>query len=84
MTAGKLVRFQEGIVDMSGPGAELTPFSKNINIVLVAQPVEGIETHAHEEALRLAGLKVANYLGQLGTDVQPDNVEVYETKPIFE
>ena len=84
MTAGKLVRFQEGIVDMSGPGAELTPFSKNINIVLVAQPVEGVEHHAHEEALRLAGLKVAHYLGKLGTELEPDNVETYETLPTFE
>ena len=25
LTAGKLVRFQEGIIDMSGPGAEYTP-----------------------------------------------------------
>lgn len=84
MTAGKLVRFQEGIVDMSGPGAELTPFSKNINIVLVAQPKDGVEHHAHEEALRLAGLKVAYYLGKLGVNVEPDEINTYETLPIFE
>ena len=28
LTAGKLVRFQEGIIDMSGPGADYTPYSK--------------------------------------------------------
>ncbi len=28
VTAGKIVGFQEGIIDMSGPGAEYTPFSK--------------------------------------------------------
>ena len=27
VTAGKIVGFQEGIIDMSGPGAEYTPFS---------------------------------------------------------
>ena len=31
VTAGKLVRFQEGIIDMSGPGAEYTPYSKTCN-----------------------------------------------------
>ena len=28
VTAGKIVGFQEGIIDMSGPGAEYTPFSR--------------------------------------------------------
>ncbi len=26
MTTGKIVGFQEGIVDMTGPGADYTPF----------------------------------------------------------
>lgn len=30
VTCGNIVGFQEGIIDMSGPGAEYTPFSKNI------------------------------------------------------
>ena len=28
VTAGKIVGFQEGIIDMTGPGADYTPFSK--------------------------------------------------------
>ena len=32
MTVGKIVGFQEGIIDMQGPGAEFTPFSKTNNI----------------------------------------------------
>ena len=28
VTAGKIVGFQEGIIDMSGPGADYTPFSQ--------------------------------------------------------
>lgn len=28
MTVGKVVGFQEGIVDMTGPGADFTPFFK--------------------------------------------------------
>ncbi len=34
VTCGKIVGFQEGIIDMSGPGADYTPFSKTFNVVL--------------------------------------------------
>ncbi|MBR5244710.1 MAG: beta-aspartyl-peptidase, partial [Clostridia bacterium] len=40
VTAGKIVGFQEGIIDMSGPGAQYTPFSKLNNFVVVAEPKE--------------------------------------------
>ncbi|MCI6836936.1 MAG: glycine/sarcosine/betaine reductase component B subunit, partial [Clostridiales bacterium] len=33
VTAGKIVGFQEGVIDMTGPGAEYTPFSKLNNLV---------------------------------------------------
>ncbi|MCB6367542.1 glycine/sarcosine/betaine reductase component B subunit, partial [Intestinibacillus massiliensis] len=38
VTTGKVVGFQEGLIDMSGIGAEYTPFSKLNNLVLVCQP----------------------------------------------
>lgn len=84
VTAGKIVGFQEGIIDMSGPGADYTPFSKLKNIVLVIEPVEGLKAHDYEAAARMAGLKAANYIGALAKDVTPDRVDVYETKPLFE
>lgn len=84
MTVGKIVGFQEGIVDMSGPGAEKTPFSKIINICLVVEPKEGLEPHSYEQAVRFAGLRVADYVGKLGHDVEPDEVMTYETKPLLE
>ncbi len=83
-TVGKIVGFQEGIVDMSGPGAEKTPFSTIINICLVLEPAVDLEPHSYEEAARLAGLKVAEYLGKLGQALEPDEVTVYETLPVFE
>ena len=82
MTVGKIVGFQEGIVDMVGPGADLTPFSKLNNIVLVCKPVEGLKQHDYERALRLAGLKAAAYLGEAGKEISPDKVKIYETAPI--
>jgi glycine reductase len=83
-SVGKIVGFQEGIVDMSGPGANLTPFSKIINICLVCVPSEGLESHVYEEAVRMAGLRVANYVGNLGMDVIPDEVSTYETLPLLQ
>ena len=78
MTTGKIVGFQEGIVDMSGPGADYTPFSKLINIVLVCEPVDGLKQHEHEKAVRLAGFKAAKYLGETARNIIPDEVKVYE------
>lgn len=84
VTAGPIVGFQEGIIDMSGPGAEYTGFSKLVNLVLVCEPVEGIEPHEYEHAVRMAGLYAAAYIGQLGRDVQPDEVKEFETYGIKE
>ena len=56
MTSGKLVNFQEGLVDMAGPGAEYSLFSKKNNVVLVLEPADGITKHDHERAVRLAPL----------------------------
>lgn len=84
VTTGKIVGFQEGIIDMMGPGAEYTPFSKLNNLVLVCNPVEGLKQHDHERAVRLAGLKAAAYLGETARSLTPDNVEVYETLPLLE
>lgn len=84
MTVGKIVGFQEGIVDMSGPGAELTPFSKIIEICLVLKPQADLDPHLYEEAVRFAGLKTADYIGRLGEKIEPDTIETYETLPLLE
>lgn len=84
ITCGKIVGFQEGIIDMTGPGAEYTPFSKLNNLCLVIEPIDNIEKHDYEAAVRGAGLRVATYIGALGKNVNPDKVTAYETKPLFE
>ncbi|MEF9942273.1 MAG: sarcosine reductase complex component B subunit alpha [Lachnospiraceae bacterium] len=82
VTCGKIVGFQEGVIDMSGPAADYCPFSKTYNLCVVVEPKEGIETHAYEEAARLVGLKVATYIGKAAKEVEPDEVVTYETKPL--
>ena len=84
VTAGKIVGFQEGIIDMSGEGAKYTPFSKTLNIVMVAEPVEGTKQHDYERAVRFAGLRAATFVGALGKDVEPDEVKTFETYGIME
>ena len=84
VTTGKIVGFQEGIIDMAGVGAEYTPFSKTCNVVLTCEKEDGVDQYGHEEALRLAGFKAAAYLGKAGIKVVPDEVKTYETLPIHE
>lgn len=84
MTVGKIVGFQEGIVDMQGPGSELTPFSQLIEICLVLKPQEGLSPHLYEEAVRFAGLKVADYIGKFGENIVPDAIDIFETLPLLD
>jgi glycine reductase len=84
VTTGKIVGFQEGIIDMTGPGAEYTPFSKLMNVVVTCEPVEDLKQHNHEKAVRFAGFKVAKYLGELGRELTPDEVDTFEFLPLLE
>ena len=84
VTTGKIVAFQEGIIDMSGEGAKYTPFSQTNNLVVVIEPVDGLHQHEHEKAVRFAGLKTAKFLGDLAKNVTPDETEVFETYGVKE
>ena len=84
VTIGDIVGFQEGVIDMWGEGAKWTPFSKTYNLVVDIVPVEGLEPHAHEATVRLAGLKAAEFVGLAGKEVEPDEVQTFEMGSIFE
>lgn len=84
VTTGKIVGFQEGIIDMTGIGAEYTPFSKLNNLVVIAEPAEGVKQHDHERAVRYIGFKAAQYIGELARNLKPEETKVYETKPLLE
>ncbi len=84
ITCGKIVGFQEGVIDMSGPIAKYCPFSETYNVCVVVTPQEGLGTHAYEAAAREAGLKIATAVGEAGRNVEPDEVVVYDTKPLLE
>ena len=84
VTTGRIVGFQEGIIDMSGECAKYTPFSQTMNLVVTCEPVDGLRPHEHEKAIRFAGLKTAVFLGELGRNVTPDEVETFETLNVKE
>ncbi|NLM05515.1 MAG: beta-aspartyl-peptidase [Tissierellia bacterium] len=84
MTTGKIVGFQEGIIDMCGPGADYTPFSKTINLVIKVEPIDGLKQHEHEKAVRFAGFKTAALVAETIKDVTPDEIKVYEVETLFE
>jgi len=80
VTCGRIVNFQEGIVDMTGPAADYTPFSKTMNVVLIFEPVDGLEKHDYEKCCRIAGLKAALYLAQKAYEAgaEVDESKTYE------
>jgi len=84
VTCGRIVGFQEGIVDMSGAGADYTPFSKTCNVVLVFEPEDGMETHEYEKNCRMAGLSAAAYIAASvwAAGAQVDKTETYELPPL--
>ena len=83
VTVGQIVGFQEGMIDMGGPGAGYTSFSNILNVVLVIEVAENIAKHEHEEALRLAGLRAAVYLGEAGRNIKPSEVDRFEVRRHF-
>ena len=82
LTTGRLVAPQEGIVDMTGPGAPYTPFSATRNLVVVLTPRDDVKLHEAEETCRIAGLKTAHYLASKCKGAKADKVSTYEFPPL--
>ncbi|WP_223596436.1 glycine/sarcosine/betaine reductase component B subunit [Neobacillus bataviensis] len=77
--------FQDGLIDMSGPGAKQTIFSQLLNICLVADTNEESERHEQQKknkALRWAAMRLAEYLGNCVKDLEPEELEVFEHLPL--
>lgn len=77
--------FQDGLIDMGGEGAKYTYFSQLKNVVLVADTDEEFEKHEQQKknrALRWAGMRLSEYLGETLKDQEPDEVESYSLDPI--
>ena len=77
-TVGSIVGFQEGLIDMSGPGARYSHFSQKLHLVLDIAVRGGMGRHGHEKAVRMAGLKTSEYIA--GSVLRrPLSIENHET-----
>ena len=77
--------FQDGLIDMSGPGAKYSYFSQLINLCIVADTnelEERFEQQKRNLAHRWAGIRLAEYLGETVRNQQPDETEIYEMEPV--
>lgn len=73
--------FQDGLIDMSGPVADQTIFSQTLNICLVADTDEEFERYEQQKknkAIRWAGMRLAQYLGNSVKNMEPEGLEVFE------
>lgn len=84
VTTGPIVGFQEGLIDMSGPGADYSIFSKLNNIVIQIFKADSADQHEHEQAVRKAGIKVAKHIGRIAVTCEDYISEVIEWKNIGE
>ena len=78
--------FQDGLIDMSGEGAKRTYYSTIKNLVLVADSDELFEREEQQKknrALRWAGMRLAQYLGEAVKELSPEDIDVYESGPLL-
>jgi glycine reductase complex component B subunit alpha and beta len=94
---GEQTHFREQVLDMSGPGADFSPFGQTRNVVLEFQPSPrffppgsedvkdvlggGAAAIDYNRAITAASLKVAARLGQASLGLPPDVVETFESPP---
>lgn len=75
VVAGKLPRAQEGMVQMSGPAAELSFLGSTNNLVIEFEPAEGAGWPQVDDALRRGAMRVAVALADLALEAEPDEVQ---------
>jgi glycine reductase len=68
---------RDAIIDMLGPIAGMSPFSKTINLVVSYGLVDGKSSAEYDNDIRLCGLKVSEFLAQQTTDKTPDSTEEF-------
>lgn len=71
--------FEEGIVEMSGPGAQFSSASDRVNLLLVLTPGDVSTNLEYDDAVRRASLRVANFLAQATRDLAPPRLETFGT-----
>lgn len=77
--------FQDGLIDMAGPYQHYTIWGDMPNLVLVADTDELFEQREQQKknhALRWAGMRLAEHIGQCVKDLKPESVDVFDLPPL--
>jgi glycine reductase len=69
-------------MDMGGPCAKYSNFSRHYHICLDATPGEGVSDASYAEALKHSSLSLNVFLAKLAIDMKPDESEVFERGPV--
>lgn len=78
--------FQDGLIDMCGKAQDLTLFGHLNNIVLVADTNEDFEKNEQQkknDALRRAGHRLAEFIGECIKELTPEETETFELEPMI-
>ena len=66
------------MMEMHGDAAQASPYGNLHHIVIVPRMIPGTPRHVELNALRLASVRAAVFLGSSALDLEPDSVEEYE------
>jgi glycine reductase len=77
---GSIRGFYGNMIDMSGEGAGLTPFSRFCNVCVVTEPAAGVQPLEYGLAMKQAGLKASVYLAGAAAGMTPDETEVFDLR----
>ena len=81
VTAGHLPRAQEAVLDMSGPGAALSPFGATHNLVIEFTPAPNAPWERVDAALRRGVLRLAALVSETALNAPADDLQVLSGLP---
>jgi len=73
--------FEEGVLEMSGPGAAWCGCADRVNLLLVLRPGAVSSNQDYDDAVRRAALRAADALAAATRDLTPGRLETFELHP---
>lgn len=65
-------------VDMRGPGAQFTPYSKTANVCIRSRPAPGVDRPNYYRALKEAGARTSKYLAEAASKAESARTEIFD------
>ena len=69
---------RSAILDMWGPGADMTPFSSLNNLVMTLDLEDGLSAYEAHQAIQRAEFSTALRLAETTTGLAPDSIEIHD------